>query len=331
MKKSMTFYKRVKGALPKSYTNHIKQSMVYAGIETMFDEWIGFFFLYSIASGLTGLIILMLVFNIYDWLILTSVVFGVFAGFQIISEVLLLLSKRSRTVFIETILPDVLALIASNIKSGMTIDQALLLSTRDEFGNFKKDIIKASKETLAGKTLGEALMGLSVGIDSKSFKKTVELIVEGINGGGEISVLLENIANDVRSRQVLKKEIRASIVMYTLILILASGFGAPLLFGVSLYEVETITSLSNLVPDVDVPGSSFLQFSPGGIDIDFLRIISIVSIAINAIFGALMYGLLETGSRRDGIRMIPFLLILSLSIFFAANYLVGSILSGISF
>ncbi|MBN1923717.1 MAG: type II secretion system F family protein [Nanoarchaeota archaeon] len=324
------FYRRVEEALPSFYKNHIRQSMIFAGIEMNYKEWTGFFFLYSLATGLTALIVIFL-FTQLEWYYLTAAVLGIFLIFQLISELLLSLTKRGRTLFIEKILPDVLSLLASNVKSGMTIDQALLLANRDEFGKFKSDLVNASKETLAGKNLGEALVEISNGIDSKLFRKTVNLIVEGINGGGELSSLLENIAQDIRDMDVLRKEIRASVLMYTLILFIASGFGAPLLFGVSLYEVQTLSELTALVPDVDVPTSvTFLNFQPGAVNIEFLRTIIVIGLIINAVFGALMYGVLETGSAKDGVKMIPLLLVLSVAVFFLSNYFIGTLFTGVT-
>lgn len=323
-------YKGVESILPRFYTDHIRQSMIFAGVEMNYRDWIGFFFLYSIATGLTAAIVTYLILFI-DWYYLLLIIAGVFLLFHGVSELLLVLSKRSRTVFIEKIVPDVLSLLSSNLKSGMTIDQALLLSNRAEFGKFREDLAKASKETLAGKTLGEALFQISDTIDSQLFRKTVNLIVEGINSGGELSSLLENIAGDIRGMEVLRKEIRASILMYTFILFVAAGFGAPMLFGVSLYEVETLSGLSELTTGIEIPNEiSFITFQGSSLDISFLRIIIILSLAINSTFGGLMYGVLETGSAKDGVRMIPFFVALSLGVFFLSTYLVSNVFTGIS-
>lgn len=324
-------YKTIESSLPKFYKHHIKQSMIFAGIDMNFKDWIGFFFLYSIATGFT-IAFVSYVFYALEWYYLTAIIVGTFLLFHGVSELLLVLAKRSRTVFIEKILPDVLSLLASNIKSGMTVDQALLLSNRDEFGTFRDDLIKASKETLAGKSLGESLIQISDAIDSGLFKKTVNLILEGINGGGELSSLLENIAEDMRDMEVLRKEISASIAVYTLILFIASGFGAPMLFGVSLYEVETLMNLGQLTEGVQVPSEiSFLTFEGGDVNLEFLRIIVIISLVINAVFGGLMFGVLESGSAKDGVRTIPLFVALSVGVFFLSSYLVANAFTGIAF
>ncbi len=332
-------YKRVDEILPNFYKEHIRKNMIYAGIVMNYKEWIGFFFIYSIAVGITIDVVLFIYeYSLgygftehFPWYLYLGLVVGTFLIFQFASELLLALAKRSRTLFIEKILPDVLSLVSSNMKSGMTIDQALLLSTRDEFGMFKKDLVKASKETLAGKNLGEALREISNTIDSKIFSRTVDLIVEGINGGGELSFLLDNIASDIRTMNLLRREAKAGIAMYTLILILASGFGAPMLFGVSLYEVETLSKMAAVMPSNEaIPQVGFIKFSIGEVDIGFLRAVSIASIVINSIFGALMFGVLNTGSAKDGVKLIPLMIAISLAIFFVSNYIVSNTFVSVS-
>jgi len=142
-------YKRIERLLPNFYKSRIMQQMIYAGIKLDYKEWVGFFFLYSIGLAVTAAIITGLFFST-EWYVITGVAVFVFLLVNGSSELLLTLGIRSRTIFIEKILPDVISLLASNIRSGVTIDQALLLSTRDEFGSFKEDLIKASKETLIG-------------------------------------------------------------------------------------------------------------------------------------------------------------------------------------
>ncbi|VVB76296.1 Type II secretion system (T2SS), protein F [Candidatus Tiddalikarchaeum anstoanum] len=322
-------YKRIEGVLPGFYKKHIMKSMMYAGVRLDYKEWVGFFFSYSIGIAITVVAVLLL-FTRLEWYYLLIIFFGVVLFVHGISELLLMLGVRSRTLFVERILPDVVSLLSSNIRSGLTIDQALILSTRDEFGSFKEDLIKASKETLTGKSLGESLIGISEEINSKLLRKTVNLIIEGVNSGGELSALLENIASDIREMQLLKREIKAGIAMYTLILILASCVGAPLLFSVSLYEVETLQSLISLTSFSEAPaGVSMISIQPSLIDLSFLQIISVISLLINTIFGSLMIGMLESGNPKDGVRLIPFLSGLSIGMFFLIGYVVRYFFTGI--
>ncbi len=325
-----TFYKKIEKVLPDFYKKGIQRKITYADINIDSKEWTGFVFLYGLGVGFTASIVTWLFTYLQGYYLLAIFL----AGFLIInglSELMLVLSVRQRTVFIEKILPDVLSMISSNMRSGMTIDKALLLSVRDDFGTFKKELLQVSKETLAGENLGESLMRISDRIKSRLVERSINLIVEGINSGGELSKLLENTAEDLRHMKSLRKEIKASIVMYTLILVLANCIGAPLLFGVSLFEVKTMSSLMETMPSQEVPTGriSFIQFQPLSVNIGFLRIIMISSLAINSIFGSLMIGVLETGSTKDGVRIIPLLLGISIAVFFIATYLVSTVFTSI--
>lgn len=313
-------YKRMQNILPKQYTNHVKKMMVYSGLKINYQEWIGFFFLYSIGLAITaGFVNYVISYELNSSLIIGLIVFIIM---HVLSEVLLSLSAYSRTKFIEQILPEFLSLISSNIKSGLTIDQAFLMSMKDEFGNFKHDISQASKDALMGKTFAQAMVNMNSKINSRLFYKTTKLIIEGINSGGNLSSLLDNIVEDMRKTQLLQKEIKAGVTSYVLILIIASCLGAPALFGVALYEVETLQSFISLVPDNNAGMYIGLSVNSNLLDLNILRLIVIISLVINNFFSALIIGLLQSAKAKEGIKLMPILIVISLSVFFLVNYLV---------
>jgi Flp pilus assembly protein TadB len=322
MKQSKIMYKRIQNMLPKSYSGHIKKMMMYSGLKINYQEWIGFFFLYSIGFAFTAGFVAYVASYSYEITALWAI--GFFLGMHLLSELLLSLSSYSRTQFIEHVLPEFLSLLSSNIKSGLTVDQAFLMSIRDEFGGFKYDISQASKDTLMGKSFGEAMMSMNSKMNSRLFYKTTNLIVEGINSGGNLSKLLDNVVEDMRETQLLQREIKAGVTMYSLILIIATCVGAPALFGVALYEVETLQSFVSIIPSASQNVYTGLAVSSTAIDINMLRIIIIISLIINNIFGSLMIGLLQNGTTKAGVRFIPLLLTISLVLFFGINYAVKS-------
>ena len=243
---------------------------------------------------------------------------------QALSELLLSMSSYSRTKFIESILPEFLSLLSSNIKSGLTIDQAFLLSVRDEFGGFKEDISQASKDTLMGKSFSQAILSMNEKINSKLFSKTTNLLVEGINSGGNISSLLDNVVEDIRATSLIKREIKAGISMYTLIMVIAICIGAPALFSVAIYEVETLQSFMKIMPlNQGLPSTMGLNLNIQSIDVDSIKIVIMLSLVVNNVFGALMIGLLDSGKAKEGVKLIPVLLLVSFSIYFGVNYLVN--------
>jgi hypothetical protein len=166
------------------------------------------------------------------------------------------------------------------------------------------------------------MLSMNSKMNSRLFFKTTNLIVEGINSGGNLSNLIDNVVEDMREMALLRREIKAGVTMYALILIIATCIGAPALFGVALYEVETLQSFVSIIPANEGNTYTGLGVSSNSVDLNMLKIIIIISLIVNNVFGALMIGLLENEKAKEGVKLIPVFLIITLSIFFAVNYLV---------
>jgi len=64
---------------------------------------------------------------------------------------------------IETVFPDFLQLVASNLRAGITVDRAMLLSARPEFAPLDKEILQSGRDISTGKPIsmpvGEHIRG----------------------------------------------------------------------------------------------------------------------------------------------------------------------------
>src|SRR3990167_8745149 len=96
---------------------------------------------------------------------------------------------------IEDVFPDFLQLMASNLRAGMTIDRAMLLSARPEFAPLDSEILNVGKDITTGKSVESALLGMSKRIKSEKIDKTIFLIISGIRAGGNLAILLEQTAS----------------------------------------------------------------------------------------------------------------------------------------
>jgi len=67
----------------------------------------------------------------------------------------LILAADARRKRVERYLPDFLILTSANLRSGLTIDKALLFASRREFGELSKLTRKAAYEIYGGKEVGE--------------------------------------------------------------------------------------------------------------------------------------------------------------------------------
>ncbi len=236
--------------------------------------------------------------------------------------------------FVDNILPDALQLMASNLRAGMTIERALLVSTRKEFSTLNVELIRVGKEVATGEEISNALRDMSTRIMSEKLRKTVELIVLGLSAGGELSTLLEEIAENLRQQHLIEEKIKANVTIYIIFIAAATGFGAPMLFGMSSFLVKVITT--NLKA-IEMPTSGMgrvnLPFSITEVNItsDFIATYAVVTLVTGAVMASFVIGLIKSGKERGGIIYIPFFVIFSLGVYlvisFVINYMFSSLLT----
>ncbi|MCD6591076.1 MAG: type II secretion system F family protein [Candidatus Aenigmarchaeota archaeon] len=307
--------------LPKRYLNRIRNKLELAGMKTKAEKYINIAFISSVAIGF----LIAFLIKIYFYIVFI----GVFCAMFLFFDAYLTLAIDKRKSFVENVLPDALELMAANIRAGFIPSRALLLSARKEFGPLADAIKRAGKEMMTGRALSESLISIPKYIKSEILEKTMKLIVEGVTSGGQLVALLEENALDIRRRQAIKKEVKANVIMYGIFIVFAGVFGAPILYALSLYLINTLSSLGSSSIGAGQVMSKNVPFFKGTITIspDFLFIFSIVSIMITTFFSGIIIGLIDTGKERGGIKYIPIFMTLALVVFFIANYLINSIFS----
>jgi pilus assembly protein TadC len=316
--------------MPKNYRKWVENYLNYAGFDITPEKYAGFSILYGLFLGF-AVFFLVFVLNI-TFYGLSPMIVASFAGlstfiiFEIFMHSILVVISDRRAKFVDDILPDTLMLISANIRSGLTPDRALLLSARSEFGPLEDQIMKSAKLTFSGESIEDALQIIPKKINSKAVRRSIDLLVEGISRGGNLSKLLEGLANDIRQTKMLKREVHAFVMMYAIFIFFAAGIGAPLLYGISSYLVETMREMgASIRIEQTFSSVKFMSFRGIQISPDFLMLYSLSSLAITSFFGGILIGLIQEGSEKAGLKFIPLLMLLSLSIFFLARILVSRI------
>jgi len=327
----MRIYEIVFRAMPKGYREWVKKYLNYSDFIVSPAKYAGFSIIYGILLGIS------IAFTVYLFgltlLGLSTgklmIIFGLasFLVFEAFMHAMLIVVSDRIAEFVDDILPDALRLISANIRSGFTPDKALLLSARPEFGPLEKQIIKTAKLTFSGQPLEEAIQTMPKNINSSAIKRSVDLLVEGMQRGGNIANLLDGLSDDIRQTKILKREVQAFVMMYAIFIFFAAGIGAPLLYGISSFLVETMKELGGTV-DVDtaLPGSmKFMAFSGIKVETQFLILYMVSALSVTSIFGGLIMGLIQEGSEKAGLKFIPILFIISITMFFLVRMFVTRI------
>ena len=268
---------------------------------------------------------------------LMAILFAVFAatgGICLIAYVILLLRADSRRRSVEEVLPDFLSLSASNVRAGMTIDQATWYAAKPEFGILSQEVAEIAKKAFGGVPFNQAIDHLPERFNSKPMRRAVALIKQGIASGGQLADILERTAEDSRQMMMLRKEISAALLMYVIFIVFAGALGTPFLFAISSKLVSMLESVFASLPAASGAatatslGSFITPTKPAVSSSDFF-LFTIISCAITAVFSALIIGVISKGSKRDGIPYIPVLLAVSLVIFFVTSYVLQGMLANI--
>ncbi len=224
-----------------------------------------------------------------------------------------------RRVDLEDVLPDFLQLTAANINAGMTIDRALWYSVRPRFGVLAKEIEMVAKETMSGVDLKVALDKFAARYDSAILKRSISMINEGIEAGGQIGDLLNRIAVNIQEQKSMMNEMSANVTTYVIFITFATIAAAPFLFamsGVLIGVVKTIgTSLGSATTAAASAGVP-IMFQGTGISESDFKIFSVVSLIITSSFSAMMVSTIKKGNIKSGIKYIPIFIIVTLSIYF---------------
>ena len=246
-------------------------------------------------------------------------------------SLLLMADERRRRV--ESVLPEFLSLSAANVRAGMTIDQAMWYAAKPEFGILSDEVATVAKKAFGGVPFNTAIDHLSERFNSKSVRRTVALIKQGIASGGKLADILEKTAEDTRQMAMLQKEIATSLIMYVIFIVFAGAIGTPFLFAISGKLVALIEGVflnidfSNISTS-GYSGSFIVPTKPLITSSEFF-IFTVISCIITAIFSSLIIGVISKGSKKDGMIYLPVLLIGSLIIFFVMGFLLDTVLSSI--
>lgn len=313
--------------LPEFYKSTIEQEALYAAIdneERMVISLGAFSFMAVIMA-----IALLPYSSVFK--VVAALIFGPITPF-LIPYILISIAAEKRKSEMENVLPDALLLVSANLKSGLSIEKAFLLSARDEFGPLAEELRQTAMEMFGGKPVDDALLDMESRIKSELFQETLKLLVDGMQSGGNTANLLESSADDIRASLELQEEISSNIRMYTIFILMAAMIGAPLLFSISVYMSETTANMwsgVNMEEMSQAGGAGFsMSFSKPDVDTNFLSDFSLMAIIAINFFAGLIISEIKNANIKEGAKYIPVLITISVTLFFVMKSTIGGAVGG---
>ena len=318
--------------LPKLYKEKLEAEANYASVGQFKAETVNAILTFFILSLVGSLFLLNFSLPVNATL---GTIVGIVLGFGVPWMYLSIRAER-RKVKMEKTLPDALKLVSSNTRSGHTLEKAFLLSARDEFGPLADELRLTAMDMYGGRAVEDALKEMEGRIKSELFQETLKLLIDGIKAGGDKADLLDSSAQDIRNSLELRDEIKSSIRMYAIFIVMVAVIGAPILFSVSVYMAEVTTDMWDDAEMGEIEGGGMssqigfdIDFDAPQVDVEFFNTFAYMAIATTNIFAALIISEINNGNVKSGIKYAPIFVTVSLLIYTGVNFGIGQALSGI--
>ena len=115
--------------------------------------------------------------------------------------------KKQIRLFAEE-LPDLLNIVASALRSGLTLQQGLEAFSLENKGEVARQIRRASSEIQMGSTVEDALLSIAVRMNNEDLKWTVTALSIQRNVGGSLATILGTTYTTVKERAEIRREVR---------------------------------------------------------------------------------------------------------------------------
>lgn len=168
-------------------------------------EW---FVLRLVAAAVGAALLALLARSAAPAALLLALVLGAVAGLLLPSIALKVLAARRAKAF-EQVLPDVLTLVSTSLRSGFGLAQALDAVARDAAEPAAKEFGRALAETRIGTDISDALEHMAARMDSTSMRWAVMAVRIQREVGGNLADTLTTTAATLRERESLHRQVRA--------------------------------------------------------------------------------------------------------------------------
>jgi len=209
---------------------------------------------------------------------------------------------------IEMVLPDYLVLVSTNLKGGLSFERSLWASIKSEFGILADEMSYVSKRVMTGSDLSEALTEFAQKYDSPTLKRTLSIIVGELESGGKIASVLDQSIDILRKTKLIKDEMAANTLMFTIFIGAIVMVISPLLFALAFNLLSILINVMTQIAPALQQGTSSVpfKFEAGSLKVDDFKVFSSFALSIIAIFASMILSIIQRGDIKSGVRYIPF-------------------------
>ncbi len=201
--------------------------------------------------------------------------------------------------------------LAEGVASGIPISKSIITVADKDYGSLTTHIHKLANQISLGIPFKRAITIFAQDTKNRIVKRSVHIIIEAEESGGEIGTTLDNVAKSVGEVEDIKKE-RRSIIYNQVV----QGYMIFLMFLVIMLILQ-LWLLPKIAEVTELSGQVEFQSAVGGTQ--FLNNSLFILIMLQAIFTGLVVGQLSEGKLIPGVKHSIILIVLSYLIVTAAH------------
>ena len=328
-----------KAFVPKRFIPNLRMFLLKAGIpQVPYKFFGGLFYLTAFITALVYMIyiypfllkyshLVLLALSAVSWFVIQiSLAFF----FSLLVYFYLDLRIYKRTKEMEKMLPDFLQAVASNLKGGMSFENALLGAIKPRFSILANEMAEVSKKLVTGHEIGTALSELGQKYDSPILRRSIDLMISELESGGEIADLIDRISENIKEIRVLKEEISAAATAYIIFISAIVIVIAPLLFTLSFHLLIVIINFISKVFDAGSLGILPFSIGQAPIDPNSFKYFSLISLLVISFFSSIIVSTVEKGNIKSGLKYIPIFLIGSFAFYWLFMNILSVFFSGLA-
>ena len=304
-------YERIGSLMSGETRSYVRRQLEWAGEKEEESTWLGRTLVLAFVLALALALIIQRTLVSIPLTVLAFI-----AAFTLVLGTRLLMlhnTIQERAKIVEVMLPDALRVTASNIRAGMVPLVALRMAARPELGPLRDEIEWVTAKSMGSGSLVDALAEMSERIKSRTLERSMALFASALRSGGMLSLLLENMAEEIRNGLEMRERLIAGTRMYVLFILFTVIIAMPSLLAVSLQFVE-------IAGKMEVEQTAFTQnigLSIGSpLNYDLVFAFSVITLVVTSLLASALIGVVKEGRELAGYPYVLLTVIGSLMFFF---------------
>jgi flagellar protein FlaJ len=224
--------------------------------------------------------------------------------------------QQARMRAIDQKFPEFLRDLAESKRAGMTLTQAVITASKGNYGVLTADIRKMAAQIEWGVGFAEALQRFAKRARTPLIERSVSLIVQASEAGGNVVDVLHAAAEDAREIQLLLKERKTSMSIYVMIIYIAFFV---FLAVIAVLDAQFLPQVAKAVGGAQGVAVGPIKF--GKIDVDAFEQVFFHAAIIQALGGGFVAGVMEEGKPIAGLRHVFIMVIFG---YIAFRFVIGS-------